>query len=348
MKKLVLLSLLLVAVQGLLFSQTDNEKRSAFQLGFVPPLSTNGAEAGKYTNSVSINFIAGVSRNEEIFTFGSVANIIHNDAGGLQFAGIINTIGNNTSGFQFAGVSNLIGNNGCGFLFAGINNTVRGNYNGVQFAGAVNMTANYKGAQFAGIGNIAGDVSGFQFGGIFNVARRVNGVQFGTILNIAESSDYPIGLINIIRDGEMSAGITYDEAGSIVAGFRSGGRVLYGILGVGYNHRADDEYLVTEGGFGAHIPVASWFRINTELKGSYMSKFTSENKHVNKAGLSILPAFKILPHLEIFGGPSINYMETDNLKNKDMFPGNKLWRKFNDNKLKQVYVGYTVGTQIIF
>lgn len=84
----------------------------------------------------------------------------------------------------------------------------------------------------------------------------------------AENSDVPIGLINIIKNGEMGVAVTYDGIGNVIASFRSGGKYTYGILGVGYNHKVKSNGLVTEAGFGAHIPVAKWFRINNEIKAT--------------------------------------------------------------------------------
>ncbi|MCD7900429.1 MAG: hypothetical protein LUH22_11315 [Bacteroides sp.] len=339
--------------------QSNTEKQSAIHISFIPPLSTHGTQAGEYTNGVSINFLAGISKNEKYFTFGGLANIIKNNASGVQFAGLANVIGNRASGLQFAGLFNASrGANGLqfaglanvtenlvGFQFAGLGNVVT-KVTGIQFAGLGNVAENVIGFQFGGIGNIAGNVTGFQFGGIFNVARNVTGFQLGSILNIAENSDYPIGLVNIIKNGEKSIGFTYDDTGSILTSFRSGGRVLYGILGIGYNHKAEDEHYVVEGGFGAHIPIVERFRINVELKSQYMTSFS--NSDVTKSGLSILPAYKLTSNLELFAGPSLNYMESDNIKNGDLFPGHNLWKKYSDTKLKQLFFGYTAGIQWIF
>lgn len=303
-------------------------------------------QAGEYTNGVSINLLAGISRNEKYFTFGGLANIIHNNASGIQFAGLFNTIGNEARGLQFAGLYNYAGT-GNGFLFGGLANTVKNDYNGIMFGGLFNSTNDFRGFQFGGLANIAGDVDGFQFAGLVNVAKSVKGVQFGTLLNIADHSDYPIGFVNIIKDGEKSIGVTYDETGNIMASFRSGGRVLYGILGFGYNHKADnDTHYVAEGGFGAHIPIVERFRINTELKGQFINDFS--DNFISKTSFSILPAFKITPQLEIFAGPSINYMNTDDVASKDLFPSGNLWKKFKDDRLQQLYIGYTAGIQWIF
>lgn len=328
MKKLCLIFALYLLAQGTAFSQ--EEKKSSIHVSFVPPLSTNGKNAPQYTNDVSFNILVGVSRNENKFTLGSLANIILNDANGIQIAGLFNGIGNT----------------GNGMLLSGLLNMAKNEYNGIQIAGLLNQTKTMNGMQIAGLGNIAGDVNGMQIGGLFNIARRVNGIQIGTLFNIAENGDYPIGLVNIIRDGEKSLGVSYNETGSIIAAFRSGGRVLYGIVGVGYNHKADDEKLVFEGGFGGHINMASKLRLNLELKGAGMTSFSGT--YVNHSSFSALAAYRILPKVEIFAGPGINFIETDNVKNKDMLPGHSIWKKHREDKLQQLYIGYSAGLHFLF
>lgn len=311
MKKVILAALFLQTANTAAFSQTYE---SAFHLNFFPPLSTNGAKAAQYTNGASLNILVGISKNEKAFALGGLANIVMNDA----------------NGFQMAGLANFAGNSGSGIMLAGLTNIVRNEYRGFQMAG---------------LGNIAGDMNGFQFGGLFNVARRVRGVQFAGLVNIAQSSDCPIALINIIKEGEYSIAVTYNETGSAVLSFRSGGRVTYGILGVGYNHKSKDKGFVTEGGLGAHTRIADWFWINNEIKGGMIGDFSDVGTFYTNYAL--LPAFRIGRHFEIFGGPSINYMQSDNIANKNLFPSGSLWKKHTDTKLQQVYIGWQAGIQFI-
>jgi hypothetical protein len=107
--------------------------------------------------------------------------------------------------------------------------------------------------QIAGLGNRTGDVAGVQVAGLVNVARHVSGVQLAGIVNIAEDSDCPVGLINLIKNGRKGIGVTYSETGSTVVSFRSEGKITYGIVGTGYNHKAKGNSPVLEGGMGVHI-----------------------------------------------------------------------------------------------
>lgn len=329
MKKILVL-ILCVLTYGALSAQTNDEKKTMFQLSFLPPLSTNGANAYQYTNTISLNLLIGVSKNEEAIAWAGLSNIILNDATGLQMAGLANYVGNEGKGVQSAGLMNVN----------------RNKFSGLQMAGLANTAKEMNGFQLAGLANVAKDVTGFQMAGLVNIAKNVRGVQFAGLINIAENSDCPIGLINIIKNGEMGVAITYDALGSTVASFRSGGRYTYGILGVGYNHKTEGNSMVAEGGFGAHIPVSSWFRINNELKCSAIGNDSDEP--VLNAGYSIIPAFRIGKHVELFAGVGINYMETKDLSNCKIFPNHSLWKKTSSSRMQQLYVGYQFGVQYIF
>lgn len=339
MQKLLFFILFCTLGYTTLFAQTDKDKTTAFQVSFVPPLSSNGIQSYKYTNGISLNLLAGISKNEKVFALGGYGNIILNNATGLQLAGI----------------SNYIGNCGKGASIAGVITIAKKSYKGFQLAGITNYTGKMTGFQLAGVANIAGDVTGLQLGGIMNKARNVSGVQIAGILNIAKSSRYPIGLINIIKDGEMGIAVTYNETGSTMVTFRSGGDVTYGIIGIGYNHKTSERSYVTEAGLGAHINCLPWLRINNELKvGSFAysdSPLIADDNPSTPAfhaNYSILPAFRLSPHFELFGGPSINYMNMKNNGNENLLPNHSIWEKDGDSRLQRLYIGYQVGVQYIF
>lgn len=390
MKKLIFILFFLPIFCFSVSAQTDDDKQSAFHFSFIPPLSTHGTFAGEYTNQVSFNLLAGISKNEKAFTFGGLANIIYETANGFQFAGLCNYVGNKGHGMMFSGLINLVGNDYSGFLFSGLMNGTKqmkgiqfgglgniatdmkgfqfaglgniacgvsgfqfgglGNIakqtKGFQFGGLGNIADEMKGFQFAGLGNIAGDVDGFQFGGLFNKAKKVSGVQFAGLFNIAESSDYPIALLNIIKEGEYALGVSYNDLGSTMLTLRSGGRVTYGILGIGYNHKTNDDGISIEGGFGVHLNITKWLRINNEIKGGSTNSFSSKSTFYTNYAL--MPAFRVNPHFEIFGGPSLNYLNSDDPGNKDIFPNYSFWKKYSDSGLQQFYIGYQFGIQYIF
>ena len=333
------------AIHAVTFAQTTGNKRSTFHFSFIPPLSTHGLLAGEYTNGASVNLLAGISQNEKAFTFGGLANVIRHNAGGLQFVGLYNYTGNEGRGMQLGGLANIVGNSYRGFQFGGLVNTAKG-MEGFQFGGLGNVADSLKGFQFGGLGNVSGNVNGFQFGGLFNIARQVEGVQFAGLVNIAESCDYPIALLNIIRDGEYALGISSNETGTTLLTFRSGGRITYGILGVGYNYKTEGSGFTTEGGFGIHLPITRWLRINNEIKGGVCSNFSDDPTFYTNYAL--LPAFRLNPHVEIFAGPSLNYLQSDDIANTKIFPNHSLWKKYGASRLQQIYIGFQAGAHYIF
>src|SRR5690606_15213314 len=107
---------------------------------------------------------------------------------------------------------------------AGVANIIQKEAKCFQLAGFLNSYENGKGFQLAGFTNIArGEVRGLQLAGFINKASKVHGVQFAGFMNIADSSDYPIGIVNLIADGTKAVGISVDDDQTILASFRSGG-----------------------------------------------------------------------------------------------------------------------------
>lgn len=293
-------------------------------------------------NGVQISGLGNISENVKGLHISGLGNISQRMSG-LQISGLGN-IAEGVSGVQFAGIGNLA-EKVSGIQLSGIGNVAE-NLKGFQFSGIFNRALNVNGLQLAGIYNKAKNVKGLQFAGIFNKAESVKGVQFSGLINIAQNSDYPIGLINIIKNGEKSIGVTFDELQNLIVGFRSGGRVLYGILGVGYNFKSSENLMAFEGGFGANINCISNFRVKTELIGTIMTRFDDV---ASRSSLRILPAYKPNSKLEIFAGPTINYLSTDDEKADDLFPKHSLWKDYDSNgEMEQLYIGYMAGIQFVF
>src|SRR3546814_212824 len=216
-------------------------KTNQAHVGIIYPLSTNGKTAPTDTNNFSLHLIAGVSQQENGCLIAGVSGVVKGSAYGTMISGISNHVGGNTNGV----------------LIAVLRNQVKGEAKGLQVAGLVNKS---------------GDAH-MQIAGLINIAKRVEGVQVAGLINIAEESDYPIGLINIIRDGELALGLTVDETGGSMLALRSGGSVLYGILGLGYHFNYPEARYQLEGGLGAHLITARAFRMSAELTSTAMTNF---------------------------------------------------------------------------
>lgn len=309
------------------FSQQD--KPSAMHLGLAYPLSTHGVLAKQYTNDFSLHAIYGISGGEKSFVLSGIGTSVFGYAEGVQIAGIFNHISGNARGFALGGVANT----GKDVI-------------GTWIAGVFNATHKAEGFQLAGVGNFSDYVRGFQFAGVMNIANKVDGVQLAGILNIADSSDYPIGIINIIRNGEKYAGLQFDELQDLMATFRSGSRHTYGILGVGYNLK--HSFIAVEIGLGYHFNFTKQFRIDTELAET---KFIDpgHSKTADRCSFRIIPAFSFLSNFNIFAGPSINFLNGNAEHYKDLFPNWSFAEKTTSKGVRsQWYVGYAAGIQYRF
>lgn len=334
------------------------ERAHGVNVGLVYPLSTHGRHAGSYSNIFSLNAIAGVSRAEKAFTLAGFSNIVREDASGFQVAGFANFIGGfaegfkaagfinkyqSGRGFQAAGFANLARRDITGMQVSGFINTVR-DLNGFQAAGFINIAGgSIHGTQAAGYVNIAGDVKGSQIAGFINIAKKVQGVQIAGFINIADSSDYPIGIVNIIRNGEKWLGVTTDDNLTTLLAFRSGGRKLYGIIGIGYNFENTKHVFAAQYGLGAHLVGTRNFRLNAEATAITLENF--KRGEFTKFSLSVLPAVQVGP-LEIFAGPSFNHVNTDTAEGRKLID-HYMWTDINsDNRLNGLYIGYTAGVQM--
>lgn len=357
-------------------SSGQNKMPGKIHFGIIYPLSTNGTHAPLDTNNLSIHLLAGISASEQGGSFAGLSNIVRNDTKGFQFAGFSNHIGKQANGGLFAGFlntykggnvfavggfANIATGDVKGAQFAGFANIAK-DVTGAQFAGFINKAKDLNGPQFAGFANLAGkntgsqvagfinkakDIKGTQIAGFINIARKVKGAQIAGFMNVADSSDYPIGIINIIKNGEKAIGLSTDETLTTLLSFRSGGKVLYGIIGLGYNFNNSDEVYAFEAGLGAHFFSSKSFRLNAEITGTGLENFKKGDYF--KTSFKLMPAIKITPNIEIFGGPSFNYLNTNTLEGIGLHKHYiSTWENKWGSNFQALYIGYGGGIQYLF
>ena len=347
-------SVLFNLVQTIAIAQMES---SAVHLGLIYPISTHGASAREYSNIFSLHAIAGVSGEEHGAAISGFTNITGNSHGflaagfsnhiggyadGATIAGFVNTYGS-AKGAQIAGFANIARKNVSGVQIAGFTNISK-ERSGLQVAGFSNHATRVQGQQVAGFINTAGDVYGIQVAGFINRAKKVKGVQLAGFINIADSSDYPVGIINIIKDGEKRIGVSTDDNLTTLLAFRSGGRVLYGIIGIGHNLKNTHDVYSIQYGLGAHLIETHYFRLNTEAITTMLENFKKGS--FTKYTLSLLPSLRIGNTFEIFGGPSLNFVNTDTSEGKGLVD-NYIWDDISrQNHLRGVYVGYMAGIHV--
>lgn len=240
-----------------------------------------------------------------------VSNYVEGHATGAQLAGVMNKAGR-VDGVQAGGVVNMALDTVKGVQLGGFMNgapvsnvqaagfiNVAAFIDGLQMAGFINIAEKVHGAQMAGFVNIAEEVDGMQMAGFINIAEKVKGVQLSGFINIADTSDCPIGFINIVRSGDKAIGVTTDEFGNASIALRSGGRVLYGVFGLASDLNFTRLKSGLELGLGAHLRIARHFRINTELTSLAITNLSGE--FYNDYAVRVLPAVRLGP-LELFAG----------------------------------------------
>lgn len=376
--RILIISIIITSFHAQLFGQQP--LKSNIHIGLVYPLSTNGNQAAAYTNATSVHAIAGVSKNETHLCASGVANIVGDTVTGVAAAGCVNVIGRDANGVQCAGIVNYTGNSVNGVAAAGVINIsgcatgvqaagfanitisdmeglqVAGFYNSArnantQVAGFINAAGTVKGAQVAGFINVASaptQVAGFiniadtakgvQVAGFINVARSAH-VQVG-IVNIAESCDNSIGLVNLAKNGEQAIGITVNETGTTVAAFRSGGRTLYGIVGLGFNPSYANAYAV-QAGLGAHLPISRSVRLNLELSTTWLHDFMGNGDL--RSGICLMPAIR-LGAFELFAGPSFSYTGTPDMQGLGKV-GYSVWDEKTYRWTHDLSIGAQAGIQ---
>ncbi|PSL47784.1 hypothetical protein CLV51_102644 [Chitinophaga niastensis] len=346
---------------------------SPANIGLVYPLSSNGKNAAAYTNHFSLHIIAGVSKSETGAAIAGISNIIKDSATGVQVAGFSNHIGSTWHSVQIAGFMNQVKKSADGAQIAGFMN-LDSSLNGPQVAGFANIVKqDVTGTQVAGFMNTAKSnsqvqVSGFlnnaktanvqvvgfmnkadevhsQVAGFINIAKKVKGVQVAGFINIADSSEYPIGLINIVKGGEKQVSVSIDETATMIAAFKSGGRVLYGILGAGYNVKNSGNSLYAmQAGIGAHFYLLSHFRLNLEATNMALTDF--KVSYYNRQSLGIFPAYRFGRRVELFAGPTLNFVHTKNDVGVDL-RSHYMWSEtVGDNKFHAAYIGAAGGLQV--
>lgn len=345
-------------------------------IGFAYPISTNGTHAAADTNYFSLNLIAGLSAAERGFSFAGISSVVKNDVRGMMFAGFSNHVGKAVEGMMFAGFMNSYAE-AKGMQFAGFSNISKGKVAGAQFSGFLNKATDVQGVQLAGFANVARevtgpqvagfsnvarnivgsqfsgfintaeDVKGSQFAGFINVARKVSGVQVSGFINVADSSDYPLGIINIIRNGEKGIGISVDENETGLLSFRSGGKILYGIIAAGYNFRNKEEVYAFEAGLGAHFLNTSVFRMNAEITTQTLESFKAGEYF--KSSVRLMPSLRPVPGLELFGGPAFNYVNTNTSEGRKITDKYiRSWENRWGNNFEGIYIGFNAGINFLF
>lgn len=255
---MIRISLILLFSWQVMFAQnrTSAYKKSTFQLGLFPGMSTNGLNLGEFDNLFSFNIFTGFGHSTRHFELNGLTGFNTSSSSGIHISGLANYIGGNgqvgltdkqkrherrtgyetnLSGFQISGVLNYVGTNVFGAqLTLGVNNV--SNYlMGVQVSGLFNYVAGFTlGTQVSIIGNYSKkSMSGVQFSLLINATQgSYSGIQIGAYNKVgiiyptkgptaSKNTALQIGVINLSGDmGGWQIGIL--NIGDRVAGTQIG------------------------------------------------------------------------------------------------------------------------------
>jgi hypothetical protein len=307
---------------------------------------TNGLVTNKYSlniiagysaniDGVEIGAVANIIRQEmNGVQIGGAVNVVGQDVNGVQVAGAVNTNLGDMDGVQVAGAVNRVKGDINGIQIAGAvnsaavksadslslkgwNGQISGGINlhggeriNLQIAGAYNQANSVDGIQMSGAVNyVKGTTNGIQIAGLYNHTYKLRGIQFG-LINHADTIEngFPIGLVNIIKNGYQKWEFTTDEAFYINAAYKTGGKNLYSFLKVGAG-----KYLNAAYGVGYTTNPNRKFSVNLDLSGSAL--FNTDSDYDVFAG-DIWRAqlgfnIKISDKMLITTGPSYSFCSPD-------------------------------------
>jgi hypothetical protein len=274
---------------------------SPYQISLTPGLSSHGMFNSQVINHVSINLIGGYTAGIDGVELSGGFNIDRSDVKYFQAATLFNFVGRNFKGVQLAGLYNHVVNNASGFQASGIINIAHNFKSGVQATIVGNFVDTSGGVQVSYILNRAKNVAGTQIAAILNRAKKVKGIQIG-LINIADSSDYTLGVLNLVKNGDKSIAISADNASTLHLEFRSGGHTLYGLVGYEYNNINSVSGL--DLGFGVHTLRIKRFGLDLEYTSQNGISFTSAQGNIH--ALKTLPTYTFHRHFRLFAGPTLN------------------------------------------
>lgn len=349
---------------------------------------TNGLVTNKFSfniiagysaniEGVEIGGVANIIRQEiNGVQIAGVANVVGEDVHGVQVAGVVNTNLGNMDGVQAAGAVNRVKGDIKGLQISGVINTAaaksldslpyRG-WNGqisggvnrhggerinLQVAGVYNQANSVDGVQVSGAINIVkGTTNGLQISSLFNHTDKLRGIQVG-LINHSDTIEngFPIGLVNIIKNGYHKLEFSTNESFYINAAYKTGGKNVYSFLKIGAGKYFNIAY-----GIGCTTNPKQNFSVNLDLSGSALFNTDSDydvfagDLYRAQLGLN----FKLNRNITISTGPSFNFcspykeqkeLNKTNLSNRnDLYFGNYYLDKAVNTKKGKYWFGWQLG-----
>lgn len=323
MKKILLLSTLLILFQSLILAQGTDKVQYNFLVNEVPedyeyPLIgfVNTAHGDQY--NLQLGFINSSERNLEGVQLAFI-NDVGRDMKGFQ-SGFINVTGHDQIGIQ-AGFINAVSNNFQG-LQMGFINVIEDRIQGIQ-AGFINAVEKVEGFQFGFI-DVTENLKGFQVGfinlaerafgsqiGFLNATEVLNGLQLGFINRVERvTSGTPIGFLSFVKHGGLKAfEFSFTEMYPYNISYKTGMDKFYTFPMLSYNPNARKPLAI---GFGAGsiLPMNEEVYFNPELMSQNVISYDFEQ--LTSLSLNFGHAFN--ENTNILIGPSVVWNRSSNIQ----------------------------------
>ena len=268
------------------------------------------------------------------------------DAEGVQLA-----VGANLTGQRMTGLQTAVGFNYAGADLRGAQISVGANVtqehvSGLQLTTGVNYGPAIQGAQI-GIVNIGGQVDGAQIG-LVNIAGGVKGAQIG-LVNVADDSSAPVGLLNVIKNGQHHLDLWSSDSAPVNLGVKLGGRHVYTVLTAGFEASDGKQRWLAGLGIGGHVPIADRFYLEPELITWHVNEGWTLTTDTNSlSSLRLIGGYRVHRDLSVFAGPTLNLLVTrvGDGEGFGLIRGTRLTSEGSDTTVR-AWPGFVAGFQIL-
>lgn len=331
---------------------------NAIEIGGLSNMNTQSARGFQLAGILNANKggmnglqIGGIGNSNELQSKGvQIGGIYHFQSGhfrGTRTSGVLTLQQGDFTGANGSGIITLMRGHMNGFSGSGVASIHQGHTKGLQAAGVINIAhGGVNGVQAAGVMNLNDSmVTGAQLSPILNIGKKIRGTQIG-LVNMADSSETPIGFINIIKSGSMHITIQGNDMGTTTAALKSGGKRTYGIIGFGYNTLVSNIRWSTTAGLGIHSYLSNKLHIDWELAlTNHYKRFDDHDKLNLLVGFRPLLAYQFTKHLGVYAGPSVNYYITNTTQTEEI-PAYDVWSKTTSGNNQYIWFGAVAGIQV--
>ncbi|MEM9068176.1 MAG: hypothetical protein AAGE52_06700 [Myxococcota bacterium] len=275
----------------------DDNDRVLFGVDVAPFLGTSTSRRGTETRTISLGLAGTYSRAIEGVGISTGLNITREHVHGAEIAAAGNIAAGEVVGGQVAAGFNFSRGLQGVQLAAGANINV-GDAQGAQVAAGLNIaTGRMDGVQLSSGANFARGGRGAQVG-LLNISRGEHrGLQLG-LVNISDSTDFALGLVNVLRNGR-----THIEASATAEGFgftmlKHGGEhwhYLYSVGGRPFGDDGNDPVYSLGFGLGAHARLSQ--RVFLDIDG--LAHYLSDGDHGDD-GTEVLAQLRAVLGIQIF------------------------------------------------